>query len=81
MLTPPEQLALMFVVAYVVDRWIKPPRWRKWLGILLALAGLLSILFPTAWLPHSDVLIMWKTFVMVTGALLFSRRNLHVEQS
>lgn len=75
MFEDPLQIALMFMAAFFIDRRMKAPRLRKWLGIGLFMGGLGSIFYVHLEMFHGIDVMPWKTFAMVMGVCLFLRRD------
>ncbi|MFV3380568.1 MULTISPECIES: hypothetical protein [Pseudomonas] len=71
----PFQFVLMFMAAFFIDRCMKAPGLRKWLGVALFMGGLGSILYMHLETFHGIDVMPWKAFAMVMGVCLFLRRD------
>ncbi|ATB66898.1 hypothetical protein [Pseudomonas mosselii] len=71
----PVQIALSLFIGFAIDRWLRSPRLRTWLGVSLLTMGGLGLLFlHRETLTGVDV-VLWKSFAIVLGVCLIVFRD------
>ncbi|MCF1485981.1 hypothetical protein LZ838_01250 [Pseudomonas sp. AA27] len=77
----PVQIILSLFIGFAIDRWLRSPRLRTWLGVSLLIAGALGMLFLHCETLNGVDVVLWKSFAIVLGVCLvvYRDRYKHVE--
>ncbi|CRI58285.1 hypothetical protein [Pseudomonas sp. CCOS 191] len=75
----PVQVALSLFIGFAIDRWLRSPRLRTWLGLSLFTAGALGMLFFHRETLNGVDVVLWKSFAIVLGICLVVFRDRYTD--